>query len=758
MASRSLGTLTVDLVARVGGWTSGLGKAERELKSRTSRMERQLKAFRSTLVSAFAAFSVGSLVRSIVTETAATERSLAQLDATLKATGNAAGYSREQLVRMADELSSSSVFRSGDIIDAQSRLLTYTGIVGENLPRAMQAVVDYAAKFNVSLIQAAESVGKAVERPLKGMDSLGKQGFYLSEEQKKLARDLEAAGRSAEAQAIVLDMLEESTQGAAAATRNTLGGAIQAVSNNARELLSAKGGLPEAVEQMNKFADLLKDPATVEGANKLTSAVIRLAGAAVSVATGAVSATERLAQLFAQAIHGPDFDKQLKLAKKEVVELQEIIARGERDLAGMDPGTRYARMLAANIENRRADLIAAQKRLESMTFTPAPSAASGGAASAVSAITDAVRPATEEFLKLEASLKQQIALYGSVGEAAKYAYQIASGQLDDLTDKEQRRILALAREYDAIVASAKAEAERKQAQEQLTRAFDQQVAYYERQIALTGEVTELDRVRYEIANGGLAGLNDAQRERLELLAREIDAIQEAAKAETEREAVMAEGAALMESLRTPLEQYQASVQRFNELREQQAITEETYIRAVAKAQEALAAATDKTKDEMTVFAEQAARNMQTAFADFLFDPFSDGLKGMLKGFSDVIRRMVAEVAAAKIFGAMGGAEGVGRFISGLIPGFASGGRPRVGMPAIVGERGPELFIPDTAGTIVPNHRLVGGGNITINVDARGAQQGVAQQLQMMLPAVIREAVNQARAAVRDDFNRRGYIR
>src|SRR5690606_39266497 len=142
----------------------------------------------------------------------------------------------------------------------------------------------------------------------------------------------------------------------------------------------------------------------------------------------------------------------------------------------------------------------------------------------------------------------------------------------------------------------------------------------------------------------------------------------------------------------------ASVQRFNELREQQAITEETYIRAVAKAQEDLAAATDKTKDEMTVFAEQAARNMQTAFANFLFDPFSDGLQGMLKGFSDVIRRMVAEVAAAKIFGAMGGAEGVGRFISGLIPGFASGGRPRVGMPAIVGERGPELFIPDTAGT------------------------------------------------------------
>jgi lambda family phage tail tape measure protein len=37
--------------------------------------------------------------------------------------------------------------------------------------------------------------------------------------------------------------------------------------------------------------------------------------------------------------------------------------------------------------------------------------------------------------------------------------------------------------------------------------------------------------------------------------------------------------------------------------------------------------------------------------------------------------------------------------------FADGGEPPVGMPSIVGERGPELFVPRTAGTIIPNHRL-----------------------------------------------------
>jgi len=36
------------------------------------------------------------------------------------------------------------------------------------------------------------------------------------------------------------------------------------------------------------------------------------------------------------------------------------------------------------------------------------------------------------------------------------------------------------------------------------------------------------------------------------------------------------------------------------------------------------------------FADQAARNMQSAFANFLFDPFHAGLRGLLTGFIDII--------------------------------------------------------------------------------------------------------------------------
>ena len=60
--------------------------------------------------------------------------------------------------------------------------------------------------------------------------------------------------------------------------------------------------------------------------------------------------------------------------------------------------------------------------------------------------------------------------------------------------------------------------------------------------------------------------------------------------------------------------------------------------------------------------------------------------------------------------------------------FANGGRPPVGRPSVVGERGPELFVPRSSGTIVPNHALGGSANVTVNVDASGSSvEGDANQ-------------------------------
>lgn len=51
----------------------------------------------------------------------------------------------------------------------------------------------------------------------------------------------------------------------------------------------------------------------------------------------------------------------------------------------------------------------------------------------------------------------------------------------------------------------------------------------------------------------------------------------------------------------------------------------------------------------------------------------------------------------------------------MVSGFADGGDPPINQPSIVGERGPELFIPKTAGTIIPNNQLAGALGGTTNV-------------------------------------------
>ena len=74
--------------------------------------------------------------------------------------------------------------------------------------------------------------------------------------------------------------------------------------------------------------------------------------------------------------------------------------------------------------------------------------------------------------------------------------------------------------------------------------------------------------------------------------------------------------------------------------------------------------------------------------------------------------------------AVGAAIKFGMGLVNKIRGFEKGGRPPVGQPSIVGEKGAELFVPDQAGTIIPNNQLGMSQPVTVNfnintVDARG---------------------------------------
>jgi len=157
--------------------------------------------------------------------------------------------------------------------------------------------------------------------------------------------------------------------------------------------------------------------------------------------------------------------------------------------------------------------------------------------------------------------------------------------------------------------------------------------------------------------------------------------------------------------------------------------------------------------KLTTFAEQAAKNIQDSIGSGLSDILNGNFENIGKSFTQLINRMVAEAAAAKItenlFGKGGSGGGLfGNVLSsfgqllGLGGARAGGGPVSGGGTYLVGERGPELFTPQQSGQIIPNHALAGAGGvrsmqITINPPAGMGRQAsnqfaadVARQLRM----------------------------
>jgi len=158
--------------------------------------------------------------------------------------------------------------------------------------------------------------------------------------------------------------------------------------------------------------------------------------------------------------------------------------------------------------------------------------------------------------------------------------------------------------------------------------------------------------------------------------------------------------------------------------------------------------------EMSEYAKRAAQDIQSAFADFLFDPFADGLKGMLNGFLTLIRRMVAEIAAKKILENSGLTDLISTGLSAVFGGGkAAGGPVSAGTSYLVGESGPEIFTAGASGSITPNSAL-GGASVVINqtIDARGSTNDSVTQLQ----EVMRQNNAALEARIIDGIRRRRY--
>lgn len=221
-------------------------------------------------------------------------------------------------------------------------------------------------------------------------------------------------------------------------------------------------------------------------------------------------------------------------------------------------------------------------------------------------------------------------------------------------------------------------------------------------------------------------------------------------------AMKAYAASLNQQDRPALEKYNEQLQLLQFLHENAGLSTEAFNAEVKKLNDGLkqtgpiAVAVRQAMDEMFTQAifransfGEALSNILERIAEMIFqvkvlDPLLNKLfninpaTGQSNGGSGIL---------GSIFGALGGLFGGGSYSLGApnpggfdplgigtLPLLASGGDLNMGQAAIVGERGPELFVPNVAGRIIPNG--VGGSSFIFapQIDARNADAGVEQRI------------------------------
>lgn len=189
-----------------------------------------------------------------VKEAMEAQNTQAELNAVLKSTGGAAGWTADMANTLAEKLSRVTTFSDDAIVEGESMLLTFTKIGKDVFPAATEATLNMAQKFG-SVEQAAMQIGKALNDPIAGVSALRRVGVALTDQQEAQIKQFMAVGNVAAAQKLILGELNTEFGGLAQAAGTTLAGKLTILRN--RFLNIAEGVGMKLIPYISKGLDIL---------------------------------------------------------------------------------------------------------------------------------------------------------------------------------------------------------------------------------------------------------------------------------------------------------------------------------------------------------------------------------------------------------------------------------------------------------------------------------------------------------------------
>ncbi|MBX3633952.1 MAG: hypothetical protein KF683_00910 [Rubrivivax sp.] len=300
--------------------------------------------------------------------------------------------------------------------------------------------------------------------------------------------------------------------------------------------------------------------------------------------------------------------------------------------------------------------------------------------------------------------------FNAISQAMREDALRARAELDDFvrrvmrTAETTRRAAALASNFQPkgppavglpsiTVGGGTARAVRQQASE-----YDKYIDRLRETLLRTQELSAAEQARIDINRGLLGKLDEASRAQLLSLAAGVDARSALTRQQQEAQKLADEGRRIFEATRTEQEKLNAQLARADVLLDAGAIGWGTYGRVVTGALGDSLQAMNKIADSLPAldqvsqrvqqigeFAQQAGRNIQDALGDSILRVLEGDFKNIGRLWVDLLRRMVAQAAAAQVGKALFG-SGVGTGEGALGPFFASlfGGNRATGGPIQAG--------------------------------------------------------------------------
>jgi len=482
MAGKSLGTLTLDLVAKVGGFVSGMDKAERASQQWAKQVQKDAaettKAFASigsaTVALAGAVGVAGfQLLKSTSKQIAETDRWAKSLNISTQEllswqfAAEKAGVSGDQMADIfkdiGDKIGDAVLNKSGEAVDALNAL----GLSAEKLSKVspdkqLLAIGESLGKIstNAEKTTVLESLGNDLSKLLPLFDNNNeKLKQFLS-----LAKDFGVAPDPASIDDLVkVNQIFEDIEAQVRGLKLEISAGL------------AKVDLSPLTDSLDQLRKVLTDPKVLQGITNLVSEVAELTGWLVKSAAAAGQLAASTGNRIA-AIGGNIDRKNLDQVKERIEWLQKNID------AGNFPETES---IIGSVLDSNTTLANAKKELE-------------------------------DLIKLKGQLV--------AGSPAKLPIQPATVGGGYALDKDETN------------GKTKPDSNLKK----LESSFKSMETSYLRQISLidtTGkkstEVTEQQKLQFDIADGKLAGLNETQKTRLEQLATEVDRLNSVRKANEE---------------------------------------------------------------------------------------------------------------------------------------------------------------------------------------------------------------------------------